>query len=116
MRFSINAATTVTLRGERYLHGWMVQQFRDGRYARPALIASARQFSAFVLLLGTLTSNDSFEPKHAMLVQNKVRAHLEPEGPASSAVDNWVVFVCEGCGHSIRVWECALNTTQSYRE
>jgi len=36
-----------------------------------SLTARARQFSCFMLLIGKITSRDSFEPKQALIIQNK---------------------------------------------
>eukprot|EP00808_Paulinella_micropora_P032035 g33071.t1 len=38
------------------------------------LVARARQFSCFILLLGTLSVGNAFEPKHGIIVQNKGEA------------------------------------------
>merc|ERR1712000_585899 len=35
------------------------------------VVARARQFSMFVLMLGKLAAGDEFQPSHAILVQNK---------------------------------------------
>jgi hypothetical protein len=71
MKFALNAATNVTFRGERYLHGYISQQFSGGGAASLSLIARARQFSSFLVLVGTLGGAELFQPKHAILVQNK---------------------------------------------
>jgi len=71
MRFALNAATNVTFRGERYLHAYMSQQFSGQGMPSLTLQARARQFSSFVVLLGSLSGADLFQPKHAILVQNK---------------------------------------------
>jgi hypothetical protein len=71
MKFALNAATNVTFRGERYLHGYISQQFSGGGAASLSLTARARQFSSFLVLVGTLGGAELFQPKHAILVQNK---------------------------------------------
>ena len=35
------------------------------------LIARARQFSSFILVLGTMTAGDAMDPQHAIILQNK---------------------------------------------
>ena len=67
----INAATTVHMTGPRYLHGWVGHRFRTSPRREVRLAARARQFSAFVLVIGNLAGPHSFKPKEAIIVQNK---------------------------------------------
>jgi len=67
----LNAATKLYFGGNRFLHGWVSQQFSGNSGLRLQLTARARQFSSFIFLIGTVASADEFEPKYAMLVQNK---------------------------------------------
>lgn len=71
MYFSINAATKVYFGGDRYLHGWVQQEFSGTSGMKLTLTARARQFSCFILLLGRIGGPDSFEPKHAIIIKNK---------------------------------------------
>jgi hypothetical protein len=71
MKFALNAATNVTFAGERYLHAYVSQQFSGQGMPNLTLQARARQFSSFIVLLGSLSGADVFQPKHAILVQNK---------------------------------------------
>jgi hypothetical protein len=71
MFFSLGAATRAALFGERYLHGAILHQFSHQTDAALRLTARARQFSSFVLLAGKIASADTFEPTHAVIVQNK---------------------------------------------
>jgi hypothetical protein len=71
MFFSLGAATRAALFGERYLHGAILHQFSHQTDASLRLTARARQFSSFVLLAGKIASADTFEPTHAVIVQNK---------------------------------------------
>jgi hypothetical protein len=71
MFFSLGAATRAALLGERYLHGAILHQFSHQTDASLRLTARARQFSSFVLLAGKIASADTFEPTHAVIVQNK---------------------------------------------
>ena len=71
MQFAINAATTVRFGGERCLHAWLRHSFSGMASASAFLSAQARQFSSFVVLVGRISSATTFEPKHAMIVQNK---------------------------------------------
>eukprot|EP01104_Vermistella_antarctica_P016952 TRINITY_DN590_c0_g1_i2.p1 TRINITY_DN590_c0_g1~~TRINITY_DN590_c0_g1_i2.p1 ORF type:complete len:948 (+),score=314.10 TRINITY_DN590_c0_g1_i2:144-2987(+) len=73
MRFAINASTDVSFLGSRHLHAWMSHKFSgDGESSSPlTLVARARQFSSFILLVGRIASAEVFQPKAALLVQNK---------------------------------------------
>ena len=73
MSFALNAETRVTFGGTRHLHAWLDHSFGRGQPNRPAqsLVASARQFSSFVVLVGRITAADTFDAKTAVIVQNK---------------------------------------------
>eukprot|EP01064_Diplonema_japonicum_P008946 TRINITY_DN16417_c1_g1_i1.p1 TRINITY_DN16417_c1_g1~~TRINITY_DN16417_c1_g1_i1.p1 ORF type:complete len:931 (+),score=345.73 TRINITY_DN16417_c1_g1_i1:32-2824(+) len=71
MRFALNAATTVSLGGERYVHAYIGHRFSTEAMPELELVARARQFSGYILLLGRIGGRDLFLPQHAMLVQNK---------------------------------------------
>jgi len=70
MRFPLDAATEASFLGERYLHAWIAHQFSGSREALK-LVARARQFSSYILLVGRIAAADRFEPSHAIVVQNK---------------------------------------------
>jgi len=53
------------------LHAWISHQFSGQETLALALMARARQFSSFILLVGRIVSADVFEPKHGIIVQNK---------------------------------------------
>jgi hypothetical protein len=71
MTFPLDSATRVTFKGERYLHGWIGHRFSRQAGLSASLVARARQFSSFILLVGRISAIDVFEPKHAVVVQNK---------------------------------------------
>lgn len=71
MFIPLNAATSVEICGDRYLHGWMQHMFKTKPRNDFQVIARARQFSSFVLVLGTLLGADKFDPKDAIILQNK---------------------------------------------
>jgi hypothetical protein len=71
MRFPINAATNVTFGGPRYLHAWISHSFSGDSGLSLNLIARARQFSSFILLVGRISSATVFDPKGAIIIQNK---------------------------------------------
>jgi hypothetical protein len=71
IRIPINAATFVEMSGERYLHGYMRTEFKSSTSPQPQLVARARQFSSFIVLIGTMAGPDRFDPKQAIILQNK---------------------------------------------
>jgi hypothetical protein len=74
MEFSLSAATRVRFGGDRHLHAFLNHSFSgDGGAAGDGLrlVAQARQFSGFIVMIGTIASATMFEPTYAMVVQNK---------------------------------------------
>eukprot|EP00475_Leptophrys_vorax_P036225 TRINITY_DN60812_c0_g1_i1.p1 TRINITY_DN60812_c0_g1~~TRINITY_DN60812_c0_g1_i1.p1 ORF type:complete len:946 (+),score=253.54 TRINITY_DN60812_c0_g1_i1:36-2840(+) len=71
MQFEINAATRVSLYGDRYLHSWVTHQFSNQAGFTLSLNARARQFSSFILLVGNVNSSKSFTPKFGIIIENK---------------------------------------------
>jgi len=72
----LNAATTLALTGKTYLHGWLNHRFGNDRSKSIRLNARARQFSSFVLLVGTMTSQNRMQPKDAIILRNKDEVHI----------------------------------------
>jgi hypothetical protein len=70
LQVPLNAATTLELTGKKYLHGWVQHRFQRNHKSYK-LIARARQFSSFVLVVGTMVGSDRLEPKDAIILQNK---------------------------------------------
>ncbi len=79
LTFALNAATRVSFGGERRLHALLVHEFADSPPPRLQLAARARQFSAFILVVGRMGPARTFEPKHALIVQNKDEVTLPLE-------------------------------------
>lgn len=71
MYFVVNAATKVAFFGERHIHGWVSHQFAGSHLPALWLMARAREFSSFILLVGRIASAELFEPKAAIVIQNK---------------------------------------------
>ena len=88
MDFGLTAETRVQFGGEVHLHAWLSHRFsadpRPGPGPSPyrscgvmpaprvlSLVASARQFSSFVLLVGKISSPTSFDPVSAIIVKDK---------------------------------------------
>jgi hypothetical protein len=81
----INAATSVEITGDRYIHGWMQHQFLSSSSASSSscmpsldtnatpyqLAARARQFCSFMIIIGNMAGPDTFQPKEAIILQNK---------------------------------------------
>jgi hypothetical protein len=71
MQFALNASTNVTFGGDRHLHTWLAHSFSGQELPMLKLVAEARQFSSFIVLVGRIVSAHVFEPKYGMIVQNK---------------------------------------------
>ena len=71
MSFPLNAASDLTFFGDQYLHSFVVHQFSRQMSAPLRLAARARQFSSFILMVGTMSGPSSFAPESAIIVQNK---------------------------------------------
>lgn len=71
MKFALNAAAQVYFDGDRYLHAYLQHQFSHESGPQLSLTAKARQFSSMLVMLGRITAADTFDPKHAIIVQNK---------------------------------------------
>jgi hypothetical protein len=69
--FALGAASRCAFYGARHLHGGVLHKFANEADCTLTLTARARQFSSFILLVGKIASADTFEPTHAMIVQNK---------------------------------------------
>ena len=71
MSFSLSATTSVRMGGSRHLHATVMHSFTNDVRMKYELVASARQFSSFILLLGRMSSGTTFDPKYAVIVNNK---------------------------------------------
>jgi len=71
MSFAIDAATTVSFNGNQFVHAWVDHCFSSSSQSSLKLKARARQFSSFILMIGTIVSANEFQPKHAIIIQNK---------------------------------------------
>jgi hypothetical protein len=72
LKVPLNAATILDLTGKQYLHGYMNHRFGPNS-KRHQLVARARQFSSFIMIIGNMTNASTLDPKDAVIVQNKVR-------------------------------------------
>ncbi len=71
MTFALDASTRIAFTGERHLHAWLSHQFSGQAGPSLELLARARQFSSFIVLVGRIASAEVFEPRAAVIVQNK---------------------------------------------
>lgn len=71
MKIPINAATSIDMTGPIYLHGWLSHRFAASGSRHFKLVARARQFSSFLLIIGNMAGADRFHPKDAIILQNK---------------------------------------------
>jgi hypothetical protein len=70
LAFPINASTSIDLQGERYVHACLLHQF-SGQSTSLSLKATARQFSSFIVLVGTVVSNSLFQPEFGVIIKDK---------------------------------------------
>ncbi|CAJ1960792.1 unnamed protein product [Cylindrotheca closterium] len=72
LKVQLTAATTVNLTGKTHLHGWMNFRSQGENISNSfRLVARARQFSSFLLVVGTMMGVDELQPKDAIIIQNK---------------------------------------------
>jgi len=72
MFIPINAATSIEITGPRFLHGWIQHRFASSpNPPQFSLTARARQFSSFMLMIGVMAGSNKFNPKEAIILQNK---------------------------------------------
>ena len=71
MQFPLNSTTTIKFGGSRSLHTWLSHSFSDSPTTSLKLLAQARQFSSYIVLIGRISSATIFDPKYAIIVQNK---------------------------------------------
>jgi len=71
MKFPLGASTHISFGGDRYLHAYLSHQFTGASGTSLSLVARARQFSSFLVLVGRITSATTLEPKFAAIIQNK---------------------------------------------
>jgi hypothetical protein len=77
LKIPLNAATTLELTGKTYLHGWMNHRSQETSHQAYQLSARARQFSSFLLVVGTMAGPDQLKPKDAIILQNKDEVIIE---------------------------------------
>ena len=90
--------------GPRYVHAAVLQQFTtDAPPPAVRLAARARQFSSFILMLGTLAPGNAFEPKHGLIIKDKdqvVIPLLTNTIPSPKEFKRQVMQTCRTAHHS----------------
>lgn len=77
IKVPLNSVTTLALTGKTYLHGWLNHCFGNtSSDGSTRLNARARQFSSFVLLVGTMTNKNHMQPKDAIILRNTDEIHI----------------------------------------
>lgn len=66
----INTSTSIEFQGNLYAHTWMLQRYEKSPLSFN-IIARARQFSSFLLVLGKVSGTNEFIPENAIILQNK---------------------------------------------
>ena len=74
LNIPLNAATAVELTGQQVLHGYMDHRFGTSNKSHQ-LVARARQWSSYILVVGNMIDRNTLDPKHAIIIQNKVRVY-----------------------------------------
>ena len=70
----LNAATILELTGQQFLHGYINHRFGTSNKSHQ-LVARARQWSSYILVVGNMIDGKTLDPKHAIIIQNKVRIY-----------------------------------------
>uniref|UniRef100_A0A7S3K0U3 Uncharacterized protein n=1 Tax=Aureoumbra lagunensis TaxID=44058 RepID=A0A7S3K0U3_9STRA len=71
VRVALGGADSIAFDGPRYAHAYRAQTFSGATPKPLELVANARHFSGFVLLVGKVVAADEFQPDHAIIIQNK---------------------------------------------
>eukprot|EP01060_Flectonema_neradi_P035550 TRINITY_DN657_c0_g1_i1.p1 TRINITY_DN657_c0_g1~~TRINITY_DN657_c0_g1_i1.p1 ORF type:complete len:907 (+),score=211.93 TRINITY_DN657_c0_g1_i1:55-2775(+) len=70
MKFALTAASNVTFGGNRFVHSLINHRF-SSHVHRHNFVASTRQFSSYIVLLGRIGGNELFLPSSAFILKNK---------------------------------------------
>eukprot|EP01060_Flectonema_neradi_P029488 TRINITY_DN408_c0_g1_i9.p1 TRINITY_DN408_c0_g1~~TRINITY_DN408_c0_g1_i9.p1 ORF type:complete len:912 (+),score=260.96 TRINITY_DN408_c0_g1_i9:79-2736(+) len=70
MKFPLSASSDVRFSGDAYIHSVINHRFSSSTN-NFNLVANARQFSGYILVLGRIGGADLFLPKHALIIKNK---------------------------------------------
>eukprot|EP01060_Flectonema_neradi_P035949 TRINITY_DN6758_c1_g1_i1.p1 TRINITY_DN6758_c1_g1~~TRINITY_DN6758_c1_g1_i1.p1 ORF type:complete len:918 (+),score=233.46 TRINITY_DN6758_c1_g1_i1:49-2802(+) len=70
IRFALNASSEVTFTGTQHIHSLVNYRFTNDK-GLFNLVASSRQFSGYILMIGRIGGSDLFLPTHSLIVQNK---------------------------------------------
>lgn len=73
MTIPFDATTKIKIVGDKYVHTYLQHKYKTSiknNLPQLNLIARARQFSSYMLLLGKISSMDTFEPTHGLIIKN----------------------------------------------
>ena len=90
MKF-MSGPTTYSFVGERMAHAYVARTFAKSIPMPLQLVATARQFSSYLVLVGTMVSGDEFAPDHGIILKNKdevvIPLLMEPLPPPTQFAD-----------------------------
>ena len=71
MNFSISAGIHIQFCGDVFIHSLLSHQFSTDSPKKYQIVARARQFSNFILLIGNILNEEEFNVQSAMIIRNK---------------------------------------------
>jgi len=71
MAIPLSASIAATFHGEHFLHSLVSTKFSGTSGLEYSLVARARQFSSFILLVGSIPAPDQFTPEFSIILSNK---------------------------------------------
>lgn len=69
--FFTNGAAKFCFEGDRYAHAYIARTFAAQMPTPLRLVSRARQFSSFLLMVGTIVGPEEFKADHAIIIKNK---------------------------------------------
>ena len=71
INISLNSTTKIELTGRKQIHTFLDYKFGDAHDPNLSLHIESNEFSAFIVLLGSMISATEFEPRHGIILKNK---------------------------------------------
>eukprot|EP00039_Didymoeca_costata_P015429 m.262612 g.262612 ORF g.262612 m.262612 type:complete len:1005 (+) comp16222_c1_seq36:2220-5234(+) len=71
MKFALSAAANVSYTGNHYVHAYALTNFAEMEPPHVNLVSRSRQFSSFILMVGTVGGAGQFLPSEAVILRNK---------------------------------------------
>ena len=69
--FDLNSSISIALKGSHFIHASISQKYSTEPTPIYSLFSRARQFSCFILLVGTIVENNKFDLQNALIISNK---------------------------------------------